>query len=390
MKKLKICFIGIKGGISTTLIAGIFKSIQENRRPGGLLTDTALFHGCDLCDMTDFEFGGFDIRGIDLYKSALENDQNNILNIRYNEELRERLEAIPVYKGIITNGGKTISDIADEGFTDDRPQMADMVDEVRSVLREFKGDDDCIVVNVASTERFMKTNKCHSSLERFEQGIRENSSELTPGQLYAYAAFMENIPYINFTPSICCDIPALFELAEKRKVPFAGKDGKTGETLVKTVLADLFFVRNLKVNMWYGTNILGNLDGKILDDSMHKSSKIESKKNVLKSCLGYETDTQVRIDYMKHSGDNKVAWDYIHFSGFCGANMTLTFSWFGIDSFLAAPLVVDLIRLVNLAQKRGEYGIQKQLSVFFKSPVGVQVHSLVRQYDMLKEWVEQK
>ncbi len=388
MKKLKICVIGIKGGISTVLMSGLFKSIRRGVPAGGLLTDTPLFSQCSLPDVNTFEFGGFDIRQIDLYESALQNDQFNVLRLDTEPEIKEWLNSIPIYKGVTLNCGNAISNIAQNGFTHNHGNLREAVSQVSSDLNEFRGKDDCVMVNLSSTEERFVLSENHLSLEGFEKALDNNATDITPGQIYAYSAIKEGIPYVNFTPSTCADIPALVELSNLKKVPQAGKDGKTGETLVKTVLCDMFSIRNLNVDMWYGTNILGNLDGKILDNSNNKSSKIESKKSVLKGCLGYEPASEVRIDYMKPMGDNKVAWDYILFSGFGGAKMTMTFTWQGIDSFLAAPLVVDLVRLIHLALQKGFYGIQNQFAVFFKSPLNTDVNSLVRQYDILKEWVK--
>lgn len=388
MKKLKVCIIGIKGGISTILMSGIFKSIKRGIPAGGLLTDTPLFSKCPLVDINDIEFGGFDIRKIDLYESALQNDQFNVLRLENEPGIKEMFDLVPVFKGVTLNCGQAISDIAQNKSVHSQSSLRNAIKHVCSDLNSFRGEDDCVVINLSSTEESVVLSESHMTLEGFEKALDNNAADITPGQIYAYSAIKEGIPYVNFTPSTCSDIPALVELSNVKKVPQAGKDGKTGETLVKTVLCDMFTIRNLNVDMWYGTNILGNLDGKILDNGQNKSSKIQSKKSVLKGCLGYEPASEVRIDYMQPMGDNKVAWDYILFSGFGGAKMTMTFTWQGIDSFLAAPLVIDLVRLMHMASRKGYYGIQKQFAVFFKSPLNMDVNSLVRQYDILREWVE--
>jgi myo-inositol-1-phosphate synthase len=386
MSKLKVCIIGLKGSISTVLISGILQSVRNKVKPGALLTDLPVFDRLGMVKLEDIEFGGFDIRDVDMYTSAIENDANNILRLDSDLDIKDKLNAIPVFKGITMNSGDAITALAGEDASLQEKSMINTVNQIRGTLRNFKGSDNCVVVNLASTEENVELSETHSTLEKFELAIENNSKEISPCLLYAYAALKEKIPYVNFTPSIGSEIPALCELAQVNKVPHAGKDGKTGETLVKTALADLFVIRNLDVNIWYGANILGNMDGKILDNSKNASTKIESKKSVLKKCLGYEADSKVRIEYMKSMDDNKVAWDHILFTGFCGAKMMMNFTWFGIDSFLAAPLVIDLVRLINLANNKGDCGIIDEFAVFFKSPMGTDLNSLVRQYQNIEEW----
>ncbi|GAE88502.1 MULTISPECIES: inositol-3-phosphate synthase [Acetivibrio] len=386
--KMKICIIGVKGGISTVTMTGIFKSKINGTQVDALLTNTELFKDIPLIDTNSFEFGGFDVRAEGMVESAIIGDQNDIFHIQYDKEVQKCLSEVQVFKGVCINGGTAIEDIGTSESRKNCNNLAEAVDHIKKELLAFKGNDDCIMVNLASTEATIRMNENHSSIDNFRRAIELNECNITPGQLYAYCAIDEGIPYINFTPSICADFPALEELALERKVPIAGKDGKTGETLLKTVLSELFRVRNLNVEMWYGTNILGNLDGKVLDYGDNKETKIASKKQVLQKCLGYSPDCKVRIDYMKPMGDNKVAWDYILFSGFGGAKMNMTFTWQGIDSFLAAPLVIDLIRLTQYAWKKESYGTQSQFSLFFKTPLGTDVNMTSDQYRILKDWLE--
>ncbi|MBY0456472.1 MAG: inositol-3-phosphate synthase, partial [Gemmataceae bacterium] len=182
-------------------------------------------------------------------------------------------------------------------------------------------------------------------------------------------------------------LPAREELARKRGVPHAGQDLKTGETLLKSVLAPMFARRNLRVLSWVGHNILGNRDGLVLNDPDNKSSKVTSKDKLLGELLGYKPQSHVSIEYIESLDDWKTAWDHVHFEGFLGAKMTLQFTWQGCDSLLAAPLVIDLVRLVALAQRRGELGTMPHLACFFKSPVGVAEHDFGKQFALLEAYL---
>ena len=176
-------------------------------------------------------------------------------------------------------------------------------------------------------------------------------------------------------------------MAEQRGAVYGGKDGKTGETLLKTVLAPMFALRNWRILSWVGHNILGNGDGRALDDPANKASKVRAKDQVISSIVGYKPSTIVTIEYLPDMGDWKTAWDHIHFQGFLGVKMTMQFIWQGCDSILAAPLVLDLARLALLAQRRGEVGILRHLACFFKSPLGVEDHDFFRQFALLEDYV---
>jgi myo-inositol-1-phosphate synthase len=188
---------------------------------------------------------------------------------------------------------------------------------------------------------------------------------------------------VNFTPSIGSDLPALHALAEARGAVHTGSDGKTGQTLVKTALAPLFAIRRLQVESWVSHNVLGNADGRALDDPARRASKQRSKAAPLAAILGYSPESSIGIEYVPSYGDWKVAWDRIVFAGFGGARMELELTWRGTDTALAAPLCIDLIRLVELAQRRGERGVLDYLGLFFKDPIGSAEHRLERQWQAL-------
>ncbi|MCX7806897.1 MAG: inositol-3-phosphate synthase, partial [Planctomycetota bacterium] len=267
-----------------------------------------------------------------------------------------------------------------------------VVARIRADMSEFRdrnGLDGVVAVNVASTEPYMAGMPgFYRNLKALQGAIMEGVPGLTAGVLYAYAAFECGFPYVNFTPSPASDIPALQEMALERKIPHAGKDGKTGETLLKTALAPMFVARNFRVMSWEGYNMFGNRDAVVLDDPRNNEAKTRGKDRALRAIFGDPPDlhTRVRIDYVPSLDDWKTAWDFIHFRGFLGTKMIMQVIWQGCDSMLAAPLVLDLIRLADLARRRGEYGLMKHLCCFFKNPTGVDVHDFWAQMAMLKSY----
>ena len=209
---------------------------------------------------------------------------------------------------------------------------------------------------------------------------------LPASSLYAIAALDLGMPYVNFTPSPGATPPAIDELAELRNTCHAGQDGKTGETLLKSVLAPMFAARNLEVMSWVGHNIFGNLDGQVLDDPANKAAKIKSKDQLVGNILGYDPQTLVSIEYIRSLGDWKTAWDHIHFRGFLGTPMTLQFTWQGCDSLLAAPLVLDLVRFVELSHRRGEIGVLEPLGQLFQAAARARRTRFFRQFSLLSDW----
>jgi myo-inositol-1-phosphate synthase len=206
---------------------------------------------------------------------------------------------------------------------------------------------------------------------------------LPPSSLYALGAFEAGCPFINFTSSTGVDVPAVRERADQLGLPYMGRDGKTGETLVKSVLAPMFSMRNLSVLSWVGQNILGNCDGANLTDARVRAAKLRTKDKTVSQILGKSTTTRVSIDYVPSLDDWKVAWDFIHFEGFLGTRMSLQFTWQGSDSLLAAPLIIDLARLAALACRSGDPGPMRHLACFFKDPMDVQEKDLFTQWGML-------
>ncbi len=222
----------------------------------------------------------------------------------------------------------------------------------------------------------------------FEKALAVNQvSAVRPSALYAYVAASLSLPFIHFTPSNAALIPAVCELFDRNQTAYAGMDGKTGETLVKSTLAPMFKYRNLHVLSWQGYNLLGDRDGVILDSAENKQAKLDTKDGLLSKILGYPLHTHVGIDYVPSLHDLKTAWDFIHFQGFLGYKMSMQFTWQGCDAILAAPVVLDMIRLCEYARRRGESGLMTQLACFFKRPLGVDEHDLHFQFHHLMDYI---
>ncbi|MEC3249784.1 inositol-3-phosphate synthase [Bacillus cereus] len=243
---------------------------------------------------------------------------------------------------------------------------------LKDQLREWKKQS-----NQGKKKNKTKNHSLYQSLKAFETGLRENSSDIRPSMLYAYAAMRSKCAYVNFTPNVTTEIPALQELAELQAVPTAGKDGRTGQILYKHVLGKMFKQRGLNIVGGYSMNILGNQDGAVLEHPTHSSTKIDLKSIGLEQILGYSNfDHKVRIDYFPVRGDRKEAWDTIDFEGWLGERMTMKINWLGVDSILAAPLIIDLSRFMDHALRERKVGIMEHLSLFFKSPIGTDEYAL--------------
>lgn len=393
-KKVGVWLVGALGSIATTVIFGALSLGRGLVEPTGMITATEAFDGLGLVPLDGLEFGGCDLRRGDLRDAARHvMRETGVLSPEILNELDELLTAIEqhIFMGTARNCGEAIERLAAcpvSGGSTARQE----IETVRMQFRDFKKKkslDDLVVVNLASTEPPLVLQDAHLEVEAFERALDRNLPGLVKAStIYAYAAVQEGCPYINFTPSSGALIPAVIDLAGCRGIPVMGNDGKTGETLVKSALAPLFQCRNLDVLSWEGFNILGNMDGCVLDHPENKESKIKSKDQVLSKILGYPLHSRVHIHYVPSLDDQKTAWDFIHFRGFLGAKMSLQFIWQGYDSLLAAPLILDLVRLVELAKRRGEGGLMPHLASYFKAPLGVEEHRLYEQFQMLLRYVE--
>ncbi|MCC7139064.1 MAG: inositol-3-phosphate synthase [Planctomycetes bacterium] len=389
-----VWLVGACGGVATLTVVGARAVARGLRPPVGLLTETPPFSALELPAVADLVFGGHEVRDTDWVRAADEYRRRaGVLDEGLLAALRDDLEAASAQlrPGFLVNPSPAVRALAAKGRTARARTPREVVAGIQADLRGFVERnrlDTVVVVNVSSTEPPRELPIEWATLERFERSLEGRTrAAWTASVLHAYAALDAGFPFVNFTPSPGSTIPALVELALARGVPHMGSDGKTGETLVKTVLAPLFTGRALRVLSWEGYNMLGNRDGLVLDDPRAKASKTKSKDAALRSLLrDGGAHTRVTIDYVPSLDDWKVAWDYVHFEGFLGAKMAMQFTWQGNDSVLAAPLVLDLARWAALARARGESGLMTHLAAYFKSPAGVDEHSFVRQLALLEAY----
>jgi myo-inositol-1-phosphate synthase len=392
-ERLGVMIVGLGGAVATTAVAGIELLKQGKIGTEGLTLAQApenlIRH---LIRYENLVFGGWDLSGEDLASAAAAHDVLTLQQFQTARSALEQIKPLPAVGNLEYCANVTGKNCVSA------ESHREAIAILRGHIRDFKKENQCdsvVMINLASTEKFVdKSSPVFASLERFEQALDSDAPEIAPAMLYAYAAIDEGAAYANFTPSVAGDIPALVEFAKKNKVPLAGKDGKTGQTMIKTVLAPAFKTRALKVEGWYSTNILGNRDGLALSNPESLKSKVTTKGSVLDDILGYRVEDHiVDIRYYKPRGDNKEAWDNIDVTGFLGQPMQIKINFLCKDSILAAPLVIEIARVLELAKRRGNGGVQEQLSVFFKLPqvenetVQHPEHALHKQEQMLFEWL---
>ncbi len=390
--KYGIWLVGACGGVASTAILGLAALKRGLIPTWGLVSELPQFAGVGLPQWDDFLVGGHEIRCAslvaELRRFAIE---NRALPPELIELCREELDAVQteIRWGTVHGATEVIRGLASPEVPEDRSSRF-AVDRLEADLRAFREKyrlDHLVVIHVASTEPPLAVDEIPSPWPKLWRWLEtEAACALPPSSLYAIAAFRSGCSYINFTPSPGPDLPPLGELAVEQQVRYMGCDGKTGETLLKSVLAPMFARRHLRVLSWVGHNIFGNLDGKILDHPANKASKIATKDRLLGHILGYRPQTLVSIEFVESLGDWKTAWDHIHFAGFFGTKMVVQFSWQGCDSILAAPLVLDLARWTILAWKRGHVGLMPFLASYFKSPYGMAEHNFETQFKMLEAW----
>jgi myo-inositol-1-phosphate synthase len=376
------------GAVSTTFIAGVLAVRRGLSQPIGSMSQMGTIRlgkrtdgrsplikdFLPLASLDDLVFGGWDIFEDDCYESA---KTAGVLETKLLDELAEELAAIKPWTAVFDR--QYVKRLDGPNVKKGRSKR-DLAEQLRADIRTFQsqhGLDRTVLIWCGSTEVFMTESAVHQSLEAFERGLDASDPSIPSSMLYAYAALMEGVPYANGAPNLSVDVPALTDLAQRRRVPIAGKDFKTGQTLLKTVIAPGLKARLLGVEGWYSTNILGNRDGEVLDDPESFKTKEESKKSVLDYILqphlypGLYDDIchVVRINYYPPRGDNKEGWDNIDIFGWLGYPMQLKINFLCRDSILAAPIVLDLVLFLDLARRAGMGGIQEWLSFFFKSPM---------------------
>lgn len=372
-----VWLIGARGSVATTAVVGAASVGGGLAPPTGCVTELPDFASVRLPGIGDLVFGGHDVVDVGQVKRAEQLARSGVVPARLLDLARDDLAA---FDAEIRPGVRVPEDA--------RPQAeaaAALAADITG-FRDRHGLDRVIVVNVASTEPPAPAHPAFASLGALSEALASAADVLPASSLYAYAALTAGCPYVDFTPSTGARPPALDELARRRGLPYAGRDGKTGETLLRSVLAPMFAQRALCVRAWSGTNLLGGGDGATLADPSAAAAKNISKQRVLGETLGHPVDGDVHIDHVPDLGDWKTAWDHVLFEGFLGVRMTMQFTWQGCDSALAAPLILDLARLMTLAHEAGVAGPVGELAFFFKDPVGTVGHGLAAQYDALCAW----
>jgi myo-inositol-1-phosphate synthase len=375
------------GAVATTFIAGVEAVRAGISKPIGSLTqmgtirlgkrtDNRSPHVRDfvpLASLEQLEFGGWDPIPDDAFQAAR---KAGVLEEKLLDAVRSRIEPVRPMKAVFD--ARYVKKLEGPNVKQGKHWM-DFAEQLRDDIRRFKQDrklDRLVMVWCGSTEVYLEGKPVHQSTKAFEAGLAANDPDISPSMVYAYAALKEGVPFANGAPNLTVDIPAMVELAREMHVPVCGKDFKTGQTLMKTILAPGFRARLLGVSGWYSTNILGNRDGEVLDDPESFKTKEVSKLGVLESILqpGLNPDLygnifhKVRINYYPPRGDNKEGWDNIDIFGWLGYPMQIKVDFLCRDSILAAPLVLDLALFLDFAQRAGMSGVQEWLSFYFKSP----------------------
>jgi len=385
--KLGVLIPGLGGAVSTTFLAGVEAVRRGMALPIGSMTQMGTIRlgkrfeyrtprirdFVPLARLEDLVFGGWDIFPHNCYEAAL---QAGVLNEKDLSRASTFLEGLAPWPAAFNQS--FVKNLNGSNLRQET-SYRDLIEGIRADIDTFRHDNSvsrCIMIWCGSTETYLESAPVHASLQRFEEGLGRNDAGISPSMLYAYAALSSGIPYINGAPNLTVDIPAMEELAERQGVPIAGKDFKTGQTLMKTILAPGLKARMLGLKGWYSTNLLGNRDGLVLDDQGSFKTKEESKLSSLQTILQPDVypelygdfHQKVIISYYPPRGDQKEGWDNVDIFGWMGYPMQIKVDFLCRDSILAAPLVLDLVLLMDLAQRSGMSGIQEWLSFYFKSP----------------------
>lgn len=375
------------GAVATTLYAGVLAARKGSATPVGSLTQTGTIRlgkrsdgrspmikdFVPLAGLDDLVFGGWDPYSDDAYTAAM---KAGVLRPEHLESVGDELRRIVPMKAAFSP--RWVSRLEDVDNVVDGSMMQ-QVESLVEDMERFKVENGCdrlVMVWCGSTEAYKEPSAVHMDLAAFEEGLRHDHPDISPSQIYAYASLIAGVPFANGSPNLAVDIPAMVELARREGVPIAGKDYKTGQTLLKTIIAPGLKARMLGINGWFSTNILGNRDGEVLDDPENFRSKEVSKLGVLEQILQPELYPElygdlhhmVRINYYPPRGDDKEGWDNIDIFGWLGYPMQIKIDFLCKDSILAAPLVLDLALFMDLAARAGQRGIQEWLSFYFKSP----------------------
>jgi len=384
--KLGILLVGL-GAVSTTLVAGVEAVKRGISEPVGSLTQMGTIRlgkrtddrtpkikdFVPLADLNDIVFGAWDIFKDSAYDAAM---NAGVLEKDLINQLSEPLSSLKPMPAVFEQN--YVKRLTGENVKTGKNKM-DLAEQLIADIAKFKSENDCdrlVMLWAASTEIYVEESEVHASLDAFEKAMYDSDPRIAPSMIYAYAAMKSGVPFANGAPNLTVDIPALVELADKTRVAICGKDFKTGQTLMKTILAPGLKSRMIGLDGWYSTNILGNRDGEVLDDPENFKSKEVSKLSVLEHIFQPEVYPHlygdfshvVRINYYPPRGDNKEGWDNIDIFGWLGYKMQIKIDFLCRDSILAAPLALDLALFMDLAQRAGLKGIQEWLSFYFKAP----------------------
>lgn len=384
--KLGILLVGL-GAVSTTFVAGVEAVRKGTAKPIGSLTQMGTIRlgkrtenrsplireFAPLADLSDVVFGAWDIFPESAYEAAV---HAGVLEKSLVEDLREQLDSLKPMPAVFSHN--YVKRLNGTNIKQGANKM-ELAEQLMADMAKFKSDKGCdrlVIVWAASTEIYLEPSEIHETVEAFEKAMYDNDERIAPSMIYAYAAIKSGIPFANGAPNLTVDIPALTKLADQYNVPICGKDFKTGQTLMKTIIAPGLKARMLGLDGWYSTNILGNRDGEVLDDPENFKTKEESKLSVLETILQPDQHPDlyghfshvVRINYYPPRGDNKEGWDNIDIFGWLGYKMQIKVDFLCRDSILAAPLVLDLALFMDLAQRAGMKGVQEWLSFYFKAP----------------------
>ncbi|MEU7877605.1 inositol-3-phosphate synthase [Microbispora bryophytorum] len=364
-----VWLVGARGSVATTAVVGAAAVRAGAAPPTGCVIEAAGFPG-DFTPLGDLVFGGHDVVTTPLRKRAELLTQAGVLP--------------PVLATLLAADLDAAQAEIRHGYVPGEESQADSARRLAGDIADFRDRHRLtrvVVVDVSSTEPPAEVP--YRTLADLEEALASGRDVLPASSLYAYAAFTAGCGYVAFTPSAGPTPPALDELARRSGLPYAGRDGKTGETLVKSALAPMFAGRALRVRSWSGLNLLGGGDGATLADPAARESKSASKARAVPAIVGEDVEGLTHIDYVADLGEWKTAWDHVTFEGFLGVRMTMQFTWQGCDSALAAPLVLDLVRLVARAHETGHSGALPELGYFFKDPLGGAAHDLPTQYARL-------
>ena len=402
--KLGILIPGL-GAVATTFIAGVEAVKKGIAKPIGSLTQMGnirlgkrtedryprINEFVPLADLNDIAFGGWDLYEDNVYEAAV---NAKVLDLPLLLSIKTELEAIKPMKAVFDKS--YVSNLDGVNVKTGHTKY-DLAMQVIEDIENFKIQNGCnrvVMVWCGSTEKYIQETDIHSTIEKFEEALRNNESLIAPSMIYAYAAIKTGVPFANGAPNLTCDIPALLELAKQTQTPIGGKDFKTGQTLMKTILAPGLHARALGVRGWFSTNILGNRDGYVLDHPDNFRTKEVSKLSVLDEIFRPELNPElygelyhkVRINYYPPAGDNKESWDNIDIFGWLGYSMQIKINFLCRDSILAAPIVLDLALFMDLAKRSQMSGIQEWLSFYFKSPQTLP--GLKPEHDIFKQLIK--